>query len=96
MKYLKVKWSHASGEEEEPTLLYSELDDSGMEIRKVEIFQDGRTQYAEEHNNIGDTRLSLEPLPVLQEINSQGSFVGDEITQAEFEEVWKKAHNEAS
>lgn len=44
MQYIKVKWVHPPNEY--PVMLYSELDDRRYEIRKVEVFADGRMQYA--------------------------------------------------
>ena len=44
MRYIKVKWIHSYPDE--PVLLYSEIDDSGWEVRKVEVFPDGAYGYA--------------------------------------------------
>jgi hypothetical protein len=40
MIYLKVKWNHSFSDE--PVLLYSELDRKRWELRKIEVFPNGR------------------------------------------------------
>lgn len=40
MKYLFVRWIHNFPDE--PVLLYSELDKSRFETRKIEVFPDGK------------------------------------------------------
>ena len=86
MKYIIVKWQHQNPGE--PTLLYSELDDAGWEIRKVEVFADGRVGYADRSGTNGGTRLSIEPLPSLIEIATDPQFEPREIAKDEFEKVW--------
>ena len=66
MEYLKVEWVHSN--DQYPTLLYSELDEDRMEVRKVERYQDGRVGFADHKQNSGDTQLGIEPLPSLEEI----------------------------
>src|SRR5262245_38184841 len=86
--YIKVEWIHAFVDE--PVLLYSEVDAHGWEIRKVEVFADGRVGYASatERAQSTMTELSLEPLPPLDEIASDPQFRPIAITKKEFEEVW--------
>lgn len=86
MKYILVKWVHHF--ENEPILLYSELDDSRFEIRKVEIFPDGGKGYASEFEEFGSTRLGTEPVPFISEIARDPEFAPKEIAQDEFEKVW--------
>jgi len=88
MKYLCVKWNHSFPNE--PVLLYSELDDARWEIRKVEIYSDGRLNFACNEKSTGSTGLSLEPIPPLFEIAADPQFEPKEITKNEFEEVWSK------
>jgi hypothetical protein len=88
MEYIKVKWVHShSGE---PVLLYSELDKDRWETRKVEVFADGRIGFASatEITPSTKTKLSLEPLPTLDEIASDPQFQPVEIAKDEFEAVW--------
>jgi hypothetical protein len=94
MNYVKVKWIHSHADE--PVWLYSELDDKRWEIRKVEVFADGSQGYANKSDAIGTTKLSIEPLPSLEEIASDSQFVPFEITRQEFEEIWARRHGQAS
>ena len=89
MGYIKVKWVHSFSDE--PVLLYSELDSERWETRKVEVFADGRMNYADRTTSSGDTKLSIEPLPTLDQIDADPQFEPEEITKTEFETVWKKA-----
>ncbi len=90
MKYIKVKWIHQLPDE--PVLLFSELDNYFFEKRKVEVFADGSAFFASEAENQGDTGLSIEPLPSLEEIGFDPQFEPEEITASEFEKVWEAAH----
>ena len=65
--YLKVEWKHDI--DDEPVMLYSELDDHRMELRKVEIYRDGRADTADRESRSGTTKLSIEPLPPIDEID---------------------------
>ena len=94
MKYLKVKWIHSKGEENEPILIYSEIDNDGWEKRKVEVYGDGCSSYASNEKCSGDTKLSLEPIPNIGIINSQDKFSATEIQMSEFERVWESAQSE--
>lgn len=89
MKYIRVKWKHSF--ECEPVYLYSELDDNSWELRKVEVYADGRYDFAGEGESMGDARLSTEPIPSLEEISLDPQFESAEITKAEFERIWKLA-----
>lgn len=89
MKYMAVKWKHRNPNE--PTMLYSELDDAGWEIRKVEVFADGRVGWADRSEEHGGTGLGIEPVPLLEEIASDPQFEPSEITREQFEEVWSDA-----
>lgn len=90
MRYIRVHWKHQNLAS--PTTLYSELDAAGWELRKVEVFSDGRIGYADGSEAAGDTRLSTEPLPTLAEIGADPQFEPYEISNEEFERVWASAH----
>jgi len=92
MKYIFVKWVHNF--DYEPVLLYSELDDSRFETRKVEIFPDGRKGYASETEEFGSTRLGTEPVPPISEIAKDPEFEPKEITRDEFEKIWSDRYKE--
>lgn len=86
MTYIRVKWIHSNPSY--PVLMYSELDESRWEIRKVERFEDGRVGFASATENSGGTRLGLEPVPTLEEINADKQFEALEVPSSEFERVW--------
>ena len=88
--YLKVHWKHQF--DEEPVLLYSELDSDRWENRKVEIFEDGPMVPAASGVRSGKTRLGEVPLPSIAEIAADPQFEPIEITAEEFEEIWKRAN----
>lgn len=85
MTYLKVTWHHSHPTE--PVFLYSELDESRFEQRKVEIFADGSWGYASSSESLGNTRLGEEPVPSLADIASDPQFSPEEIGKEEFEAV---------
>ncbi|MFE0736648.1 DUF6881 domain-containing protein [Streptomyces sp. NPDC058855] len=89
MRYLKVLWRHDLPDE--PVELYSELDDAGYEIRKVEIYRDGRQDFADGESSSGTTMLGEGPLPSLEEIGEQEEFCPSLIESAQFENVWRQA-----
>jgi hypothetical protein len=87
MNYLRVEWNHSDSTE--PVLLYSELDENRDELRKVEVYADGRRGFASVSESAGDSQLSKEPLPALNEI----ALEPFEISPEEFERVWAEAHS---
>ncbi len=89
MRYIAVKWLH--DDTEEPVLLFSELNDKGWEVRKVEVFRDGLAHFADANQHSGSTELGLMPVPPLNEIAADPQFQAHEITREEFEKVWQDA-----
>jgi len=90
MEYLHVNWREHSPDA--PVDIYSELDDERWEIRKVEVFPDGRLQYADDWESTGKTGLSEVPTPSIEDIAAQDPFTPEEIGQPEFERLWDAAH----
>ena len=88
MEYLKVAWIHQW--DDEPVVIYSEMDDRRQETRKIEVFRDGRVGYAVGKIAQGGTLLSETPLPPLHSIASDRQFRPHKITQQSFEQVWKE------
>jgi hypothetical protein len=86
MQYMYVNWIHS--EPDEPQELYSEIDDLGWEIRKIEIFRDGRVGCASLSHSSNSTGLSIEEIPSIEEIAMDAQFSPKEITKADFEKVW--------
>ena len=89
MHYIAVRWHHSIPSE--PIELFSELDDTRREIRKVEVFSDGTCHSADQHRQSGPTRLGVAPVPSLEEIGSDRQFSPREIKQSDFEEAWRRA-----
>lgn len=92
MQYIKVAWDH--NHRNEPITLYSECDDVGWELRKVEIFRDGRFGYASKTESAEGTRLGIEPIPSLEDIAKRSEFRPREITKEEFDKVWSEAQTD--
>jgi hypothetical protein len=90
MKYIRVGWTHRHPED--PVLLYSELDAQRCEVRKVDVFRDGRLHYASDEGTTGDTELSEAAIPALSELARDPQFEPVEIERAEFEAVWEQRH----
>jgi hypothetical protein len=91
MKYIRVNWHHS--DPTDPIVLYSELDDNNWEVRKVEVFDDGHSGCASATESGGNTRLSIEPIPPLEEIANDPQFEPREISPVEFEELWTRRKN---
>lgn len=89
MLYQRVEWYQSS--QEFPSVLYSEIDAEGWEVRKVDEYADGRLDIAAAGIETGRTFLGLVPVPPLDEINGDPQFEGVEISADEFEIVWERA-----
>ena len=89
LEYLACKWHHDDAGY--PIELYSELDDGRWEVRKVEVFRDGRMQCASASGASGDTCLGLMPVPSLAEIAANPEFTPAILDHATFEEIWNRA-----
>lgn len=84
--YIKIRWIH--NDPEYPVLFWSELDESRYEIRKVEMYADGRIGYAHGDIEVGDAWLGEVPVPLETEIAADPQFVVEPLTPDEFEQVW--------
>lgn len=87
--YLKVEWLHDFSEE--PVEIYSEVGDDGYEVRKVEVFRDGRLEYADQRHEVGATALGEVPVGAVAEIAAQDEFRPSVISEQDFEEMWARA-----
>ena len=89
MTYIKVQWIHDF--EDEPILLYSELDSMRNEVRKVEVYKNNELGYACENKSVNGTFLSKTEIPSLEDINLDVQFEASEIDKEYFESIWHKA-----
>ncbi|MDW4910815.1 hypothetical protein RB628_37240 [Streptomyces sp. ADMS] len=89
MKYLKVVWHHDFPGE--PVTLFSEIDEERYEVRKVEVYRDGRHEFASEVTSTGATMLGEIETPSIEELAEQEEFTPTEIDHQEFETVWRRA-----
>ncbi len=86
MRYIAVEWKHH--DPAYPTVLYSEVDSAGWEVRKIEVYADGRVGWADRSGAGGDTRLGIEPMESVAEIATDPQFEPREIAGEEFERMW--------
>jgi hypothetical protein len=70
--------------------MFSELED-GWERRKVEVFADGHSAFADSARSSGDTELGLAPFPGVDEVNTDPTMHAAPITRAEFDLIWIEA-----
>ncbi|MBN1035649.1 hypothetical protein DWC20_08835 [Clostridium botulinum] len=87
MEYVKYIWIHNF--EDEPILIYSELDNERNETRKVEFYKNGKTGCATDRMK-HHTFLGLESMPSIEQINEFEEFFAIPISNEEFEIVWKE------
>jgi hypothetical protein len=86
MKYIRLKWNHTNPDE--PVWIFSEVDDAGKEIRKIECFHNGFCDVANDVVRSGTAALTTLPLPPLSVLTRDPEFRGVEISKEEFEQVW--------
>jgi hypothetical protein len=89
MRYVKVAWTHDFPDD--PVLYLSELGDDGYETRKVQVYRDGRSEWADEHHEAAMVSLSEIPFPSVEEISSQPDCRAELMTSEEFERAWNNA-----
>ncbi|WP_344101870.1 DUF6881 domain-containing protein [Nocardiopsis rhodophaea] len=89
MRYVRVKWEHDF--EDDPVVYLSELGEDGYELRKVQIYRDGRTEWADETRETETVGLSEIAFPSNEEISSSPGFCARDISREEFERFWREA-----
>lgn len=88
MRYFVVNWIH--DHPDEPIRLVFEVNAQHTESRKLESFPDGHVEYASEtHRSDDSVMLSTEPMPPIEEINSDPQFRARMITESEFVTLWR-------
>lgn len=91
MRYVKVSWVHAFSDE--PVLFFSEIDEDGYETRKVQVYRDGRAEWADEDFETAAVGLAEIPFPSAGEISSREGFAAEEIGSEEFDRAWSEARS---
>lgn len=86
LKYTRVAWKH--DHPEDPVMFYSELDEARWELRKIEVYRDGRVGYASDTEASPGSSLGEDAMPELEEIAKDSQFEPSEITREEFEAQW--------
>ena len=89
LRYIAIEWHH--DRPHEPILLLSEVDATGWEQRKIEIFPDGTKGYADANGHSINTRLGEAPVPPVAEIAKNREFSPRTISHEEFERAWTEA-----
>jgi uncharacterized protein DUF6881 len=89
VRYQRVVWHHDF--DDEPVVLWSQIGDDHFERRKVDEYRDGRLDYADENASTGSTLLGDQPVPPLDQINTDSEFSGTAISEFEFEQAWARA-----
>ena len=91
MEYLQVTWIHDF--EDEPVLLYSEIDSDRIEIRKIEVYKDNSFGLAMKNYEFGGTKLGIEPIPRVDEIAEDIQFITKTISKKEFDTIWQEYYS---
>ncbi|MDO4259993.1 MAG: hypothetical protein Q4C87_10805 [Actinomycetaceae bacterium] len=89
MNYYMVSWQHDFPDE--PVLIVSEVDDSRIEVRKIELFPDGSLGFADANYEGGVTTLSEQEYPPLEEIAASEEFQPIRIEESVFSALWNAA-----
>lgn len=89
MDYVLVEWTHDLVDE--PTQIYSELDESRQEVRKVEFYRDGLCfACGGEFGRL--EALADVPFPEdLRTLNRPGEIEAHTIPRTHFQAVWAQA-----
>lgn len=87
--YVKVRWHH--DDDADPIVLFHEIGEGQRELRRVELFEDGRLLRSDKVEPDAPVSLSVEPLPSIDEIRTQLQFSVVEIDAAGFNAVWDRA-----
>ena len=91
-RYMKVIWKHSCPED--PVVLWSEICSEGYELRKVDLYSDGRLDLAGESISTGNTMLGTDVVPPLSTIAEDPEFEPTDIDPIEFEAIWRAAVRE--
>jgi len=87
--YMKVVWRHSCIED--PVVLWAEISADRYEVRKVDLYSDGRLDYSGGDVSTGITMLGTDVVPALSEIGDDPEFDPVATDQIEFEAIWNAA-----
>ena len=87
--YFAVRWQH--DDDDEPVVLYEELDDGRHETRKVHEYRDGTLERTDQIALERRTSLSYAQVPDTAEIDADPDFTVLPLSANEFAAVWEKA-----
>lgn len=91
MRHIKVEWNHNFSNE--PSIYYHEIGEDNWEVRRVQVYKDGRREWADEDHETSTAGLAEIPISSITDINSQSEFDAREISSNEFETEWTRARN---
>jgi uncharacterized protein YpuA (DUF1002 family) len=89
MAYERTEWRHDNPNS--PVDIYSELDEDRWEVRKVEVFADGRMQYSDGVDSTGDSGLSEVPLPPITPREPGSPLHVTVVDEETFDRMWDLA-----
>lgn len=93
MRYICIEFE--TYEDRVPQTIYSEIDDLGYEVRKIEIYFDGTVGYASYEREVGKTLLADQMIPTVDDINIEKDVRAIHLTNKEFESLWLKYTQES-
>jgi hypothetical protein len=92
MEYIKVEYNQPPIDA--PSTIIMEIDsNSRLELRKIEIFKNGKAIFADKFTFSDEIQLSWEPIPTFEEIALDEEFTPVKIEKYEFEEMWSRAND---
>ncbi|MFE9324143.1 DUF6881 domain-containing protein [Nocardia sp. NPDC052278] len=89
MRYVKVTWDHDF--EDEPVAYFHEVDVDDWETRRVQVYRDGRMEWADRSNETAAAGVAEIPIAPIEEIAAQPEFAAEEISRDQFERAWSRA-----
>lgn len=92
MRYQKALWKHSDSKY--PKEILSEINDEMWEVRKVEVFFDGRMFFSDGRKSTGDTILADQLMPSVEELSENPEFDVVDISKKEFEKKWIETQRE--
>jgi hypothetical protein len=84
--YHRLIWTHSFPDD--PIEIWSEIGGNRAEIRKLELFRDGRTGYANLITSSGGSQLCDQKMLLSGEVEKDADLELLEITKQQFEEMW--------